>query len=637
VLRRKALGAEALAAQRDAVLGGRYPALKEKLRELITLREQIVRRELAGPGSEIREIHEQFLATWRARRDRLEADLARQIPEMGLGTRLEGVDCEAVASALPEGSALVEFIRFSPCDFGPDPGIQGRAAAEAFRHRVDRNRKEIPATRHRAFPLGPLASDRRIRPGRSKSGRKSWRTEGPTGDAARWHPPRYLAFILMSGQHDRVQMIDLGEAKVIDGLIADFRESIGGDFRSWGYRDVVKMQSAPDVPQRIDAGRALRAAVFDPLAPTLDGRKRLLMAPDGDLSWLPFEVLATDDGRRLIEEYRFSYLSAGRDILRNGIDTPARSSAALVVADPDFDLIGVNRRRGGFWSHLPGKARPCPISERRGACQFQRADPADARHSRDLDRGVLHFTRLPGTRLEGEAIARLLGVAPWLGSLALEGRLKSRCRSPRIVHLATHGFYLEDQGDCLDRWRDDFGVTDGLVISPNRLLGRSPENPLLRSGLALAGANTWLRRRALPVEAEDGLLTAEDVSGLDLLATELVVLSACETGLGQVHVGEGVFGLRRAFMLAGAKTLVMSLWKVPDEPTRELMEDFYGRLLAGEGRAEALRQAQLAMKEKYPDPFYWGAFICQGDPSRLGRVESQTERAVDSAGLPFSA
>ncbi len=83
-------------------------------------------------------------------------------------------------------------------------------------------------------------------------------------------------------------------------------------------------------------------------------------------------------------------------------------------------------------------------------------------------------------------------------------------------------------------------------------------------------------------------------------------------------IGEGVFGLRRAFVLAGAKTLVMSLWKVPDEPTRELMEAFYGRLLAGEGRTEALCQAQLALKAKYPEPFYLGAFICQGDPCPLG-------------------
>jgi len=150
---------------------------------------------------------------------------------------------------------------------------------------------------------------------------------------------------------------------------------------------------------------------------------------------------------------------------------------------------------------------------------------------------------------------------------------------------------------------------------------------MLRSGLAQAGANTWLKAGNPPEEAEDGLLTAEDVTGLDLLATELVVLSSCETGLGQVHVGEGVFGLRRAFVVAGAKTLVMSLWKVPDEQTRELMDDFYCRLLAGRGRADALREAQLALKAKYPDPFYWGAFICQGDPSALSALPKETAHA----------
>jgi CHAT domain-containing protein len=133
----------------------------------------------------------------------------------------------------------------------------------------------------------------------------------------------------------------------------------------------------------------------------------------------------------------------------------------------------------------------------------------------------------------------------------------------------------------------------------------------------LAGANTWVHKGALPPEAEDGFLTAEDVTVLNLLDTELVVLSACETGLGEVQVGEGVFGLRRAFVMAGAKTLVMSLWKVPDRQTQELMEDFYRRILAGQARSEALREAQLAAKARYPEPLYWGAFICQGNPGPL--------------------
>ena len=125
----------------------------------------------------------------------------------------------------------------------------------------------------------------------------------------------------------------------------------------------------------------------------------------------------------------------------------------------------------------------------------------------------------------------------------------------------------------------------------------------------LAGANT----------TEGNLLSAEEVAGLDLRGCELAVLSACETGLGEVRTGEGVFGLRRAFVLAGARTLVMSLWKVPDEQTQELMVDFYRRVLAGQPRADALRQAQLTLRQKYPDPYYWGAFICQGEPGPLGK------------------
>lgn len=164
---------------------------------------------------------------------------------------------------------------------------------------------------------------------------------------------------------------------------------------------------------------------------------------------------------------------------------------------------------------------------------------------------------------------------------------------------------------------------DGLkILAPawpggGRLSVPFIENPLLRSGLALAGANTWLRHGTMPEEAEDGLLTAEDVTGMDLVHTELVVLSACETALGQVRAGEGVYGLRRAFRLAGARTVVMSLWKVPDDQTRDLMIEFYGGLLKSMDVSEALHEAQQAVRKKYQEPYYWAAFICQGDTARL--------------------
>ena len=204
----------------------------------------------------------------------------------------------------------------------------------------------------------------------------------------------------------------------------------------------------------------------------------------------------------------------------------------------------------------------------------------DSRCSRDFKRGDYHFPRLPGTREEGEQVAGLLGIRPWLEGDALEARLKER-RSPRVLHLATHGFFLTDQERDPNKESRAMEMMGAEAGSFGRLSGPLPENPLLRSGLALAGAQTWLDGKPLPPEAEDGLLTAEDVAGLDLLDTELVVLSACETGLGEVRTGEGVFGLRRAFVVAGARTLVMSLWKVPDEQTRELMIDFYRRVLTG--------------------------------------------------------
>jgi len=573
VLRRKAVAAEAVATQRDARLGGKYPALEPRLRDLAALRMQIARKTLAGPGPEGLESYLHGLTEWDAQGERLEAELARQIPEMNLEQKLRAADRRAVALNLTEGVTLVEFVRFHVWYF-----------------------QAVPAR-----------------------GEKHWK------------PARYIAFVLAGARPDDVQIIDLGEADPIDRLIADFRAGIIAEAATNDGRDMAKRRAEAALSVQDGAGSALRAALFDRLAPALGGRTRLLIAPDGDLSRLPFEVLPTADGRRLIDDYQISYLSCGRDVLRFGAVATGQPGAPLVVADPDFDLETVPMREPGqpkadFWSRLLSRGKKATATPIQTVPVLATTASSAMRHSRDLDRdrGDYHFHRLPGTRAEGERVAALLDVSPWLDATALEGRLKTACHSPRILHLATHGFFLPDQQRDLNRegrgFGFDFGEFSGVKDGLGRFSGPMMENPMLRSGLALAGANTWLKAGNPPEEAEDGLLTAEDVTGLDLLATELVVLSACETGLGRVHVGEGVFGLRRAFVLAGAKTLVMSLWKVPDEPTRELMEAFYARLLAGQGRAEALREAQLVMKAKYPDPFYWGAFICQGDPSPLATV-----------------
>jgi CHAT domain-containing protein/tetratricopeptide (TPR) repeat protein len=551
VLHRKAIAADASAVQHEVVLKGRYPHLGEMFQRLVQLGRQIAQKTLDGldpkPGwrewSEHKDeldSHYLQLKVWNAEKERLEQDLASQIPEMDLKRRLRAVNSRAVVLALREGTALVEFVRFDVFDF----------------HAV------------------------------------------PTRGERRWKPARYMAFVLPAGEPDNVQMIDLGEAEPIDQMIADFRASITSDPEE-GQRAMTPVDDSwslpandgtPAIPIRPIAGTELHQTVFDPLAKALGGRTRLLLAPDGDLTRLPFEVLpAGTDGSRLIDTYQISYLPSGRNMLRFGAVSSGQPASALVAADPDFDLG-------------------------RNATKDQDCGPSSGRQSRDLDRGQA-CQRLPGTRAEGTEIARLLGVQPWLEREVLEAPLKA-ARSPVILHLATHGFFLKDQPH--DPNRDFRDLT--LIGSIDRLAGVRLENPLLRSGLLLAGFNTWRTGGTPPPEAEDGMLTAEDVTGFDLLDTELVVLSACGTGLGAVHVGEGVFGLRRTFAQAGAKTLVMSLWKVPDQQTRELMVDFYQRLLKGEPRAEALRQAQLAMKRRYPHPFYWGAFICQGNPGPLQQL-----------------
>jgi CHAT domain-containing protein len=190
------------------------------------------------------------------------------------------------------------------------------------------------------------------------------------------------------------------------------------------------------------------------------------------------------------------------------------------------------------------------------------------------------------------------------GDQATEGALK-KVRGPRILHLATHGFFLPDEPPPQPA---DDARADGAAMVPGAAGPPPQENPLLRSGLALAGANK------LRSGNEDGILTALEASGLDLWGTKLVVLSACETGVGKVTNGEGVYGLRRALVIAGAESLVMTLWQVDDLATRDLMAGYYARLGAGKGRGTALRDTQLAIaaQGKYAHPYFWASFLSAG-------------------------
>lgn len=311
--------------------------------------------------------------------------------------------------------------------------------------------------------------------------------------------------------------------------------------------------------------RRLGRELNDRLLPGVDGTtKRLLLVPDGTLNLVPFAALRDSGNRYRLERYEFVYLGSSRDLFR-GSDAPAPKSGPVILAAPAF---------GSGGRTAPGIPR-------------------------------FAFTELPGAADEGRRVAALLPQSQFLtGSAATEGTVK-RLQGPVVLHLATHGFFLSGlaPGETASS-----GVERGLkspTASGSILASRFA---LIRSGIALAGANHD------GDGTDDGVLTALEASSLNLLGTRLVVLSACETGLGEVRAGDGVHGLRRALQIAGARTQVMSLWRVADEATRDLMVDYYGRLREETGTAEALRAVQLTMlKGKYPDPIHWAAFIPAGD------------------------
>jgi CHAT domain-containing protein len=235
---------------------------------------------------------------------------------------------------------------------------------------------------------------------------------------------------------------------------------------------------------------------------------------------------------------------------------------------------------------------------------------------RDLDAFLRRFKLLPGTAGEAARLKQVWPNATVLTKQAATETAVKQADAPFILHIATHGFFLDELRVTPEDDSRASSLRGSSMLASEALSTRSAallENPLLISGLALAGAN---QRKS---GDDDGILTALEVAGLNLWGTKLVTLSACDTGVGQVKNGEGVYGLRRALVLAGAETQVMSLWTADDLATRDLMTAYYTRLKRGEGRGEALRQAQLDMLKnpKRQHPFYWACFIQSGEWANL--------------------
>jgi CHAT domain-containing protein len=386
-------------------------------------------------------------------------------------------------------------------------------------------------------------------------------------------------------------LIDLGAADAIEAAVATVRGLIQPDAAALRRRGEPEVEAELRKPLEALADRVLK-----PLLPHIADAKRWVLSPDAALWLVPWAALPLDKDRYAIEGHQISYVVSGRDLVLNRVQSSR--GQAMVMADPDYDLDPAASRQAARQVLRDRATLPEP--------------PALRGPSRSFQLGSV--PRLAGTAAEARAIEPRLrayaGAAPVLYTdrWALEAIFKA-FRRPRVVVLSTHGFFLEDQ-------HEDSRKDVGLLLE-TRGSGPKPaiksENPLLRCGLLLAGCN-----RPQAGDGEDGVLTGLEIVGTDLRGTELVVLSACETGLGEVRNGEGVAGLRQAFQLAGVQAVVATLWQVPDRESARLISAYFDDLATGQGKAEALRQAQLAQiqsrRERYgaAHPFFWAAFTVTG-------------------------
>ncbi len=438
-----------------------------------------------------------------------------------------------------------------------------------------------------------------------------------------WKEQIYVGYVTFPAREHStnvlVKRIDLGEAAPINAGVEQFCKLMGAG-------QIAEKRLQP-------ALQRLSELVYAPLAKHLTNVEHLIVCPDGQLSRVPFEMLL-HDSKYLVEQKTISYVGSGREVARlaqkRSEAEARRLGPSLVMGDPDFDLDLASARAARAVADHSSVTQQPDSSSRREEALAQKSEirnqkseieqnlltSAATERIRSLSRSFTgrKFTRLPAAAEEARSVAKLLGgdVALRLGAEAREAELKAVV-SPRVLHLATHGFFLSDQ---------EFKHTNALPelwASSQRPFRRSEfdwENPLIRCGIALAGANRFseLGDRRLEIGVEDGLLTGLEASLLNLEGTELVILSACESGTGEIKIGEGVMSLRRAFRIAGAETVLASHWPVSDKATSLLMTEFMRRWRSGEPRAKAWREAQLSLlrSSDYSSPYFWAAFTLTG-------------------------
>jgi tetratricopeptide (TPR) repeat protein len=554
VVRSRALVFDELAARHRSAYGSRDPEVTQLADQLSSARTRLATLVFRGVGDLKPEVYRNLLDEARQGKEKNE----RMLAEKSIAFRQEQAQTQLglkeIVATLPPGTALVAFVRYARHDLHK-PGAG----------------KVVPA---------PV--------------------------------PSYAAFVLRAAKHEP-EFIQLGAATEIESLLAAWRRDIARQAEVMG----VSAKTGEDTYRR--AGAALRRRIWDPLVSALGNAGEVFVVPDAALHLVSLASLPMGSSQYLIEAGpSIHYLSTERDLV------PVPSShgeGILVVGNPAFDQAGkltVALNRPSVPAGAASGATGTLLRGTRSACgTFQ----------------TLHFPPLPGSQQEAENI-----VALWKQSSAREGapimrgsavqpgggellQMTGADASPeafeqyapgkRVLHLATHGFFLEGSCQSAVQRRLDPSKRDESILPA------TAENPLLLSGLAFAGAN---RRSSAKSDETDGILTAEEIAGINLEGVDWAVLSACDTGVGEIKVGEGVFGLRRAFQVAGAKTVIMSLWPVEDKTTEQWMETLYREhFLNGKDTGDSVRAASLQIlnqrraKHQSTHPFYWGAFIAAGD------------------------
>jgi CHAT domain-containing protein/tetratricopeptide (TPR) repeat protein len=382
----------------------------------------------------------------------------------------------------------------------------------------------------------------------------------------------YLAFVITPETKDYPLCVLIGSGDSLEGrYLKNYQNSI--------------RHSLPD--------RYSYRKYWKVLADTLKATKKIYFVPDGVYHKVNVNTLQnTGTGKYVLEEKEIHFTSQSRDFIERKTNPATPPSDIVLFGAPNYNS-------------LPNDSivKATPQKERAGSNALKK-DTTQRFFSGN------EITELPGTKEEVNNVASIadnnrLRVKTFLGDNANESALKN-VYNPSILHIATHGFFISESSSSDDGSKSRSGFAN---FSYEDL-----KNPLRRSGLLLSYCKQAFQQDRNKMNfSEDGILTAEEAQNLHLDQTDMVVLSACETGLGEVKNGEGVYGLQRSFQTAGAKSVLMSLWTVSDEATERLMTLFYSHWFKLKDRRMAFRQAQFDLKQKFPEPFYWGAFVMVGE------------------------